>query len=391
MKKILILSSRVPYPLIGGDRIRTYNTGKILSRRYRVDLACIGKGRVPNGYIEGLRKTFHKVILFSYPHLRFRWNAFKGIFSNEPLQTHYYYFLEVQNWIDKNFRSYDLIFAHHIRTAKYIEHIDRPKVVDLHDAISMNYLKAVRKVNGLWRLIYRIENRRVLPYEIKTINCFNRSFIVSDVDRNYLIQHGAKPERITTVPVAVKDEVIKRSSQAREKDQIAFLGKMNYAPNEDAVIYFARRVFPMLKRNNHGLRFVIIGAHPTKAVLDLEKIDGIIVTGFMKNPYPVFEASKVVVAPLRFGAGIQNKILEAMALRKPVVTTSLGARAIKGKDGEHFLVADRAEEMAEKILSLLEDREKRKSMGKKARALIKKEYTWDTIGEKFLMEIGQII
>lgn len=391
MKKILILSSRIPYPLIGGDRIRIYNTGKILSRRYKVDLACIGEGKVRKEYIEKLKEIFHKVILFSYPHLRFRWNAFKGIFSNEPLQTHYYYFLEVQNWIDKNFRSYDLIFAYHIRTAKYIEDIDCPKVVDLVDAISMNYLKAVKNVNGLWRLIYGIENRRVLPYEIKTINCFDRSFIISDVDRNYLIRHGAKPERISVIPGVVKDEVVKRSSQAREKDQIAFLGKMNYAPNEDAVIYFARRVFPILRRSGRRLRFVIIGAHPTKAVLDLEKIEGIVVTGFMKNPYPVFGASKVVVAPMRFGAGIQNKILEAMALRKAVVTTSLGAQGIKGKDDEHFLVADRAEEMAEKILSLLEDREKRKSMGKKARALIEKEYSWDTIGEKFLVEIGQII
>ncbi len=391
MKKILILSSRIPYPLIGGDRIRIYNTGKVLSRQYKVDLACISEGKVRKEYVEKLKEIFHKVILFPYPHLIFKWNAVKGIFSNEPLQAHYYYFFEVQNWIDKNFRSYDLILAHHIRTTKYIEHIDHPKVVDLHDAISMNYLKAVEKVNGLWRLIYGIENRRVLPYEIKTINCFSRSFIVSDEDRNYLIRHGAKPERISTIPVAVKNEVVKRPSPAEEKDQVAFLGKMNYAPNEDAVIYFARKVFPILRRNDHGLRFVIIGAYPTKRVLDLRKIEGVVVTGFMEDPYPVFEASKVVVAPIRFGAGIQNKILEAMALTKPVVTTSLGAQAVKGKDGEHFLVVDGAEEMAEKIISLLEDREKRKSMGKKARALIKKEYTWDTIGEKFLMEIGQII
>jgi len=391
MKKILILSSRIPYPLIGGDRIRIYHTGKILSRRYKVDLACIGEGRVPNGYIKGLKKTFHRVVLFSYPGSRFIWNAFKGIFSNEPLQTHYYYFLEVQNWIDKNFRSYDLIFAYHIRTAKYIEDIDCPKVVDLVDAISMNYLKAVKNVNGLWRLIYGIENRRVLPYEIKTINCFNRSFIVSDVDRNYLIQHGADQEKIITIPVAVKDEVINRSSQAKEKNQITFLAKLDTLPNKDAAIYFAKKVLPLLKKGNKKLKFIIVGARPPKEVLKLGKIEGIEVTGFVKDPYEYLEASKVVVAPIRFGAGIQNKILEAMALRKPVVTSSLGAQGIKGKDGEHFLVADEAKEMTEKILSLLEDKEKRESVGKKARALIEKEYTWDTIGEKFLTEIGQII
>lgn len=391
MKKILILSSRIPYPLIGGDRIRIYNTGKILSRRYKVDLACIGEGKVRKEYIEKLKEIFHKVILFSYPHLRFKWNAFKGIFSREPLQAHYYYFSEVQKWIDKNFRSYDLIFAHHIRTVKYIEHINHPKVVDLHDAISMNYLKAVRKVGGLWRLIYGIENRRVLPYEIKTINCFNRSFIVSDVDRNYFIQHGADQEKIITIPVAVKDEVINRSSQAKEKNQITFLAKLDTLPNKDAAIYFTKKVLPLLKKGNKKLKFIIIGARPPKEVLKLGKIEGIEVTGFVKDPYEYLEASKVVVAPIRFGAGIQNKILEAMALRKPVVTTSLGAQGIKGKDGQHFLVADRAEEMAEKILGLLEDREKRKSMGKKARAFIEKEYTWDTVGEKFLKETEQII
>ncbi len=391
MKKILILYSRIPYPLIGGDRIRIYNTGKVLSSQYKVDLACISEGEVRKEYVEELKEIFHKVILFSYPRSKFRWNAFKGIFSNEPLQAHYYYFPEVQNWIDKNFGSYDLIFAHHIRTAKYIAHIDRPKVVDLHDAISMNYLKAVRKVNGLWRLIYGIENRRVLPYEIKTINCFNRSFIVSDVDRNYFIEHGADQEKIITIPVAVKDEVINRSRQVKEKNQIVFLAKMDTLANRDAAIYFAKKVLPLLKKENKKLKFIIVGARPPEEVLKLGKIEGIKVTGFVKDPYEYLEASKVVVAPMRFGAGIQNKVLEAMALRKPIVTTSLGAQGIKGKDGEHFLVADRAEEMTEKILSLLEDREKRKSMGKKARALIEKEYTWDTIGEKFLTEIEQII
>ena len=111
----------------------------------------------------------------------------------------------------------------------------------------------------------------------------------------------------------------------------------------------------------------------------------------MDDPYEYVEASKVFVAPMRFGAGIQNKILEAMALRKPVVTSSLGAGGIDGKDGEHFLVADDPEDMAEKIFDLLEDEKRRRSISEKARALIEEKYTWDKLGEQLLKEIEEVL
>ncbi len=391
MKKILILSSRIPYPLIGGDRIRIYNTGKILSRKYEVDLACINEGKVRKEYIQELEEIFHKVILFSYPRLRFRWNASKGMFSKKPLQVHYYYFREIQKWINDKQGDYDLVFGNHIRTTEYLKNIDCPKIVDLHDAISMNYLGAAKKVTKSWKAIYWMEKSRVLPYEVKTVNEFDKSFIVSDVDRNYLIQHGANQEKIITIPVAVKDEVIDRSLQAKEENQIIFFAKLDTLPNKDAAIYFAKEVFPRLRKENRNLKFIILGAQPSQEVFRLGKTDGITVTGFVEDPYDYIDNSKVSVVPMRFGAGVQNKLLEAMALRRPVVTTSLAARAIKGEDGKHFLVADNPQEMADKILDLLEDEEKRKSLGKEARALVKREYIWGTVGQKFLEEIERLI
>jgi len=391
MKKILVLCSRPPYPLIGGDRIRIYNTGKILSRKYRVDLACMSEGKVRDEYVERLKETFRGVILFSYPPFRFTWNAFKGIFSKRPLQVHYYYFSEIQKWINDRHGDYDLIFAHHIRTAEYLRNIDSPKIVDLHDAISINYSEAAKKVKKSWKAIYWMEKGRVLPYEVRTVSEFDRSFIVSDVDRDYLIQHGADQEKIVTIPVAVKDEVINRSPEAEEENQIVFFGKLDTVPNRDAAIYFSRKVFPLLRKQNRDLKFLILGANPPKEVLRLAKIDGITVTGFVEHPYKYLDSSRAFVVPMRFGAGVQNKLLEAMALRKPVVTTSLGAKAIKGEDGKHFLVADDPEEMANKILDLLEDKEKRRSLGEEARALVEKEYTWSTVGQKFLREIDRVI
>lgn len=391
MKKILILYSRIPYPLVGGDRIRIYYTAKTLSKRYEVDLACINEGKVEKEHVEKLKEIFNKVILFSYPSWRFKWNAFKGVISKKPLQVHYYRFKKMQKWINNNYRNYDLVFANHIRTVEYLEKIDCPKIVDLHDAISMNYLEAAKRVRGLWRAIYWMEKGRVLPYEVKTVNEFARSFIVSDIDREYLIQQGAAQEKIITIPVAVKDEVINRSSQVKEENQIIFFAKMDTLPNRDAAIYFTKEVFPLLRKKNRSLRFIIVGARPPREVLRLERIAGIRVTGFVEDPYNFFDSCKVFVVPLRFGAGIQNKLLEAMALRKAVVTTSLAAKAIKGEEGKHFLVADGPVEMANSILGLLQDKEKRESLGEEARALIEKQYTWRTVGQKLLREIDKII
>jgi len=390
MKKILVLYSRIPYPLIGGDRIRIYNTAKTLSRNYEVDLVCISEGRIESEYVERLKEVFNEVTYFSYHPLRFKWNALKGLFLKKPLQVSYYYFKEIQRWINEKYRGYDLIFCNHIRTVEYVKDIAHAKIVDLHDAISMNYAKAKLNTAGWWKIIYLMENKKLLPYEIKTIHKFDKSFIVSDTDRDYLIQQGANEKKIVTISVAVKEGVVNRISQVKEKDELVFLGKMDYLPNEDAVIYFAKSVFPMLKKEKGKLKFIIVGARPTKRVLKLGRIKGIEITGFVEDPYKYLEASKIFVAPIRFGAGIQNKILEAMALRKPVVTTSCGAEGINGKDGEHFLVADNPEDMAEKILDLLENEKKRRAIGERAKALIEKEYTWDTIGKRFLREIEEL-
>jgi len=391
MKKILVLYSRIPYPLIGGDRIRIYYTGKTLSRRYKVDLVCLNEGKVREEHKEKLKEIFNEVIIFPYSHYRFRCNALAGVVSKKPLQVHYYYFKRMQKWINDNYRNYDLVFANHIRTVEYLKKIDCPKIVDLHDAISMNYLEAARRVTGLWKAIYWMEKGRVLPYEVKTVNEFARSFIVSDIDRDYLIQQGAAQEKIITIPVAVKDEVINRSSQIKEENQIVFFAKMDTLPNRDAAIYFAKEVFPLLRKKNRSLKFIIVGARPPREVLRLEGIAGIKVTGFVEDPYNFFDSCKVFVVPLRFGAGVQNKLLEAMALRKPVVTTSLAAKAIKGEDGKHFLVADTPVKMANRILGLLEDKEKRGSLGEEARVLIEKYYTWRTVGQKLLREIDKVI
>ena len=392
MKKILIISYRFPYPLTDGSRIRIYNIARILAQRYQVDLLAVNEGEIADGALDELKKTFNRVVAYPFHPLRFKLNTLKGLLSRNPLQIYYFHFGKVQKWIDEHHADYDLIFCFHIRMTRYLRKItDKPKVIDFIDATSINYREAQERARGIWRFIYPIENRRLLAYELKMLREFDKAFITSPFDKAYLDENsGHSNQNLIVLPNGVKEELFARKFEGKEENWLVFLGKMNYAPNVDAVVYFAKEVFPLVKRKA-DVKFLIVGTSPAKKVLDLRKIEGIEVTGFVEDPYEYLEKAKVVVVPLRFSAGIQNKVLEAMALRKAVVTTSKAARGIEGEDGKHFVVADTEEEMAEKILELLADDSKRREIGQNARELVEEKYRWDIVSQKLLKEVEEVL
>ncbi len=340
-----------------------------------------------------LKKIVNSLVVFPLHPLRFKANTLKGLFSRDSLQVFYYHFRRVQRWIDKHYEDYDLIFCFHIRMTRYLrKSADKPKIIDFIDATSINYREAQKFAKGLWRFIYPVENKRLLACELKMLEMFDKAFITSHYDKAYLEHHAGRPlDHLIVIPNGVREDLFARPPVDEEQNWIVFLGRMGYAPNVDAVTYFAHEVFPLIRKKEEKVKFLIVGADPSKDVLKLRKIDGIEVTGFVEDPYEYLERAKVVVAPLRFSAGIQNKILEAMALRRAVVTTSKGARGIAGKDGEHFLVADDPKDMAEKILLLLHEAELRREIGENARRLIETTYRWDIIGEKLLAEIEEVL
>lgn len=391
MKKILVLSSRIPYPLIAGYANRIYYISKILAGEYQVDLLAIKESSIKREELSALDEVCHNLVFFDFSRTMLKANAFKKLFSRKPTQVAGYHFKTIQRWVDKHFEEYDLVYCNHIRMAEYVRRLPCKKVLDFHDAISMNYKDALERARGFWKAFYFIEDKRLLPYELEVLRAFDRYFITSQADKDYLLANASMPADIEVIPMGVNDKALERVQDMKEENWIAFSGKMDYYPNEDAAVYFTNEVFPLLRKEDESLKFVIIGAYPTRKILALKEIQRVKVTGFVEDLYEYLEKAKVVVAPMRFGAGIQNKVLEAMALRKPVVTTSKGARGIAGENGKHFIVADAPEEMAEKILGLLNDDEKRKMIGESGRALIEERYTWDVVGEKLLKEIEEII
>ncbi|MBI2118109.1 MAG: glycosyltransferase [Elusimicrobia bacterium] len=392
-KKILILYSRLPWPLISGDRMRVYYMSKILAKKYKVDLVCISEGNGKTDIPPTLKELFNHIQIFYFSKARSSLNAALGLFSNKPLQVHYYYFKPIQNWINLNYKNYAWIFCNHIRMSDYVKRTPIKKIIDFHDALSENYSQARYYSSGLWKHIYRIEKNRVAKYESEMLERFDLGIVTSQSDKNALEKIDKNHLRkIDVIPMGIKEELVHRNQVVAEENLISFLGKLDYPPNEDAVLFFAKQVFPLIKKNLESIGFYILGYSPTRKILSLGKEVGIKIIGYSEDPYTYIEKSKIVVAPVRYGTGIQNKILESMCLGKTVITTPIGASGIPNAiNGEHLIINDfqNPETASKQIINLIIQKEMRDQIGKNARKLILENYTWELIGNRLLSLLNE--
>lgn len=399
MARILVLCSRTPYPLTGGAKLRLFNTAKILATEHTVDLLIVDESPVKQYRIDTLSRVFNDVTIFSYPSHRFHLNTMLGLVSRKPLQTFYYSFNAIDEWLDNHVGRYDLLYCNHVRTTEYARRYETPRVVDFVDAISRNYAESSTGASGLWRVIYPIESSRLLRYEREVVRDFDHSFIITEADKQYIEGDNAGLPSFSVVPNGVRNEILEQTpSEASDQDNnpgnrelLVFLGKMDYFPNEDAVTYFVKEIFPLVRRHHPEAEFVIVGTQPTKKVRQLAERPGVRVTGFVEDPFEYLTKARVVVAPMRFSAGLQNKVLESMGLGKAVVTTSLGAEGIDIEEDEHLKIADTPESFAEVIRTLLVRDELRERLGTQARQRIEETYSWSEIEPLLLDPIDAVL
>ncbi|MFJ1262520.1 glycosyltransferase [Capnocytophaga canis] len=387
MKKMLFLCSRVPYPLVGGDKIRMFNSIKMLSSQYEIDLVYIDEKKMNEKTEEVLSQYCNTIYPFVISKRSHYLKTLKGLIINrKPLQVNYYYDKHIQRWIDKNIDHYDMVYCNHIRTTEYVRRYSICKIVDFVDSIAMNYIKAYEKSIGFWKLIYAIEKRRVYSYEQQIIREFEKKIVISEIDRAFMDKENKFS--IRTIGNFVPDINIKREIQVKE-NLLSFLGKMDYEPNISAVCYFAKEIFPELKQEFPDLTFKIVGAFPTKEVLNLKKIRGIEVTGFVDYPYDCVQESLLFIAPMVSGAGVQNKILEAMKMEKCVVTTIIGAEGLENISEDQLVVCKNKRDMISNITHLINNKTKIKAIGIRAKDYVDRNYSEFVIKNLLLTYINK--
>jgi glycosyltransferase involved in cell wall biosynthesis len=369
--------------------MRIYHTARILSQRHEVDLLAMDAtgAEVPGV----LTQVFARVMVFPVKIYRHALQAFAGVFTDRPLQVAGYLVPEVLRWVERNRSRYDVLLCHHVRMAEYVKGYTGLRLLDFHDSIALHYTESIRHARGFWKVWYRFEGPRLSRYEADVLEEFDTAFVTSPVDRDYILANaqGRRTCPLVVLPMGVKEEVLSYPVPQQEEDWAVFLGKMDYYPNEDAACYFAEKVLPLI-RTRYGIQllYFVIGPNPTRRVRRLQRFANVRVLGYVDDPYYYMSRAKVIVAPLRMGAGIQNKVLEGMALRKAVVTTRVGARGVLGaEDGRQLLVAEDGDGMAEAVAELMRSPDFRRRLGTQARRLIEERYTWDVVGRTLLREL----
>lgn len=387
MKSILFVSSRLPYPLIGGERLKAYWLIKILSKHYKLHLVSLSEAQIPSEFFDWAKECGITYKIFEKKRHQYLLNALKFTLNNLPVQVNYFYFNDVQRYVNEIYENYDLIYANLIRTAQYVIKIEKPKILDMADSIAQNYLRSKNNTSSLkWKILQIFETQRLLSYEKDCIERFDKILFFNRKEAEFF----DNPEKVEWVPHGVDEKLFDYNNARTEYSKwIVFFGKMDYQPNVDAAIWFVENVLPYLNKN---LKFAIVGAKPTKEILDLEKkYTNVVVTGFVDDPYVILKSALCVIAPMQTGGGIQNKVLQSMALGTINIVSSLAAKPIEAQDKREFLVIDDPIEMARVIDEIYSNPGKYEYLKKNAQEYIKKSFTWSIYEEKIIKIVEELL
>lgn len=379
--KILLLTPRVPYPPYRGDKLKIFNLLKRLSKKNTIHLISFVETRKELEYVEHLRPYCEVVDFVPLP----RWRSFLqclfGLFSNVPLQVHYFKSSRMQSLVCRVIKNaqFDIIHTHLIRMAQYTAEIKHPrKVLDLTDASSL-YLKRFLSLekNPLKKVILKVEVNRIVSYE-SILERFDTCLVCSKPDQSAL-KNTAPAADIRIIPNGVDLEYFSSNgSIAYDPSRIIFTGNLTYFPNIDAIFFFLKEIFPLIKKEIPSATFYIVGQSPPSKVRALASQD-IVVTGFVEDIKAQYVQSAVAVSPVRFGAGTLNKILEPLALGIPVVATPIGVEGLNLTIGKNILVADNPRAFAMAVVRVMQEPELRGQLSREAMALVRRLYNWDTI------------
>lgn len=375
--KIFVIASRIPFPLEKGDKLRIYHQVKELSKKHEVFLCCLYDGEIHPKADEEISKICAEHYFVKLNKWKIVFKLLITLFSTKPFQVSYFYQRKAQNIIDKLIAQFnpDHIYAQLIRTSEYVKTKHNiPKTIDYMDSFSKGMERRAENASFLLKPIFVTESKRLLRYENLIFDYFENHTIISEQDQDQIWHE--KRKKIFVIPNGLDAEFF-HPKEIEKKYSILFSGNMSYVPNVDAALFLAQEIFPLVKKKLPECNLLIAGANPHTKIEAL-KSESIIVSGWMDDIRDAYWTSKVFVAPLRLGSGLQNKLLEAMATLTPSITSSLANNALKAKEGKEILIANSAEEFAAQIISLLVDPTMADSIAQNAYTYVTSTFNWET-------------
>lgn len=383
--KLLILTSRFPYPLEKGDKLRLYHQIKHLHHYFTISLVCLSEGEVNDGDRNELSPFCNDIYSFNIGAPNNIVSGLTSLFSGKPIQVCHFFNKKIREAIRKLIikENPDIIYAQLVRMMPYLSEIRRiPRVLDIMDAMSLNMLNEAKKRFFPMSWVYNREARLLSELEKKAVKQFDYLTIISERDRDMISGNHSK---LVVVPNGVSTDYFNPEIESEKEYDIGFIGNMGYLPNVNAAIFLIEKV---IKPYFPELKVLIAGARPDSRVKALES-NKVHVTGWIEDIRVAYASCTLFVAPLFTGAGLQNKILEAMAMKVPCITTSHVNNGCKAQPNQELLIADTADEFAMSIKNLLKNKEKRDSLALKGRKFVEQSYQWSVQVDKLIKVLNK--
>jgi sugar transferase (PEP-CTERM/EpsH1 system associated) len=388
MANILYLVHRLPFPPNKGDKVRSYHLLKHLAARHRVFLGTFVDDPDDEVHIETVRAMCAELHVSRLRPRRAKLRSLTALFDGRPLSLAYYADRPMRDWVAKTGAEQliDATVVFSSAMGQYINQnpgaMDGPVLVDFVDVDSTKWTQYASQHRWPLSWIYAREGRRLLAYERELALRARMSFFVTESETALFkrrapecagmvraISNGVDAQFFAPDPA-------RRTPYADGELPVVFTGAMDYWPNIDAVTWFVAEMLPALRQMAPALRFYIVGRSPTAAVQALAS-DGVVVTGTVPDVRPYLQFAAVVVAPMRVARGLQNKILEAMAMERPVIAARDCVTAISAVDGQELMAATTAQDYVEAAQTLLDQPEMASRIGRAGRACVVNSFSWD--------------
>jgi polysaccharide biosynthesis protein PslH len=385
--RILLLTHRLPYPPNKGDKIRSFNLLEHLAKRHEVFLACPVDDPADLAFVAELERRCARVLTVRIDARRRIKAGLQAVLTRTSITVRHFHVAGLQRRIDDflDSQQIDAVFCFSSPMAEYVfrsRHADgklrkATRLIDLIDVDSFKWQQYRDRSRVPQRWVYGYEARRLADYERRIAAEFDHLFLVSAQERAYM-PTGARVDHLQALSNGVDLEYFTpRMAPRAQPPTLVFTGVMDYWPNVQGVQWFADAVLPRIRATLPEVRFVIVGSKPAEAVRRLAERAGIEVTGFVDDVRTYLESAAVCIVPLKVARGLQNKVLEAMAMGKAVVCTSQALEGIRASVGQDVLVADDEAEFARLVVSLLRSPQRADDIGRNARRSMEQSYSWE--------------
>lgn len=373
--KIAVVLSHIPYPLVKGEQVRAFNQMRILSRNHDIYLFIVSQDQMSAQAQEALAKITEEITFFKLSGFSVFFNKMIANIKGLPLLCSRFFNAGVYTRLNRKLDELkpDVIYNQLITTTEYTKNRKERKILDYQNVFSKDLWRFMEKTNKTANKKYLKRYKRLQKYESDIFKYFDEKTIITQVDRDWIQHHWA--DSIVVVPNGVDMSYFSPQNTEKQYD-IIFTGNMSYLPNVLACEYIVKEILPQLLQKYADIKIVLCGVNPSPRVLALKNTH-VEVTGYVEDIRDYYAKSKLFLAPLEIGSGLQNKLLEAMAMKLPCIASPLASEPLKADANRDILICNSVLGYVDAIDNLLQNKDLYNSIAENAFRFVQQHYNWE--------------